>query len=140
MNIKKHEKYYHSTKAGTLWSHNPLYLKSYKIRYLLVVIEIGIWKWRQSKRKLQRILGKMWHNKELRNYRIFPISLIKLEFQKNPPKLVIDAATLTWVMDVPLCLTTWNLLTRLKTLSVSRHRDRSYIIDNTQNMQLLNNW
>ena len=30
---KKHEKYCHSIKAGTLGGHNPLCLKSYKIRY-----------------------------------------------------------------------------------------------------------
>ena len=29
---KKHEKYYHSIKVGTLGGHNPLCLKSYKIR------------------------------------------------------------------------------------------------------------
>ena len=29
---KKHEKYYHSIEVGTLWVHNPLCLKSYKIR------------------------------------------------------------------------------------------------------------
>ena len=31
-NIKKHEKYCHSIKVGTLGGHNPLCLKSYKVR------------------------------------------------------------------------------------------------------------
>ena len=31
--FQKHEKYYHSIKAGTLGGHNPPCLKSYKIRY-----------------------------------------------------------------------------------------------------------
>ena len=43
-NIKKHEKYYHSIKVCTLGGHNPLCLKSYKIRTPMKIFNKPIFK------------------------------------------------------------------------------------------------
>ena len=44
MNIKKHEKYYHSIIVGTIGGHNPLCLKSNKIRYLMISKNQRLWR------------------------------------------------------------------------------------------------